>query len=405
MQSHHSTDVGLAADLDTINGRFRSFMLERRYAECTTHRCQRVLADYAVWLGVRGRRLADLEHRDVTHIVRYHSIGRCQTCREERRAALNVWLGFTGRFRAAVAPPPWQGWLDDHLHFLAVHKGHVAVTLEARKAAIGRYLAWQFGRKPADWSRVCQKDILAYTRELAAGDLRRNTLKGRLSALRQFLRFIVIRGAISSALVDAVPSVSTHGQSPARPTVLTEEQRRKLLRSFSRCTPVGRRNYAMTICMIDLGLRISEVIALRLDSVDHRQHVLIVPAVKNGRGRTLPLPRRVEAALVAYIRKGRPQSDCTQLFLSDPKRCGTALSIGAARQHVIRAFGRCGFPASWGGVHRLRHTFASRLHSHGADLKQIADLLGHREVETTNLYAQVDVRDLRALVQPWPLAL
>jgi site-specific recombinase XerD len=85
-------------------------------------------------------------------------------------------------------------------------------------------------------------------------------------------------------------------------------------------------------------------------------------------------------------------------------RRGTALSVGAARQHVIRAFRQCGFPVSWGGVHRLRHTFASRLHSHGADLKQIADLLGHREIETTNLYAQVDVRDLRALVQPWPLA-
>jgi site-specific recombinase XerD len=403
MQSDHSTDVGLAADFATINGRFRDFMRERRYAECTTHRYQRVLADYALWLDVRGRRLADLEAEDVTHIVRYHSIGRCQTCREERRAVLNVWLGFTGRIRAMVTPP-WQGWLDEHLHFLAVHKGHVAATLDARKAVIGRYLAWQFGRRPADWSRVSPRDIIAYTRVLATGGLRRNTLKGRLSALRQFLRFAVIRGVGSPALVEAVPSVSTHGQSPTRPTVLTEEQRRKLLRSFSRCTPVGRRNYAMTICMIDLGLRISEVIALRLDSVDHKQHVLTVPAVKNGRGRALPLTRRVEAALLAYIQKGRPPSDCPQLFLSDPKRRGTALSIGAARLHVIRAFGRCGFPASWGGVHRLRHTFASRLHSHGADLKQIADLLGHREVESTNLYAQVDVRDLRALVQPWPLA-
>lgn len=368
MQSHHSTNVGLAADLETINGRFRTFMLERRYAECTTHRYQRVLADYALWLDVRGRRLADLEAEDVTHIVRYHSIGRCQTCREERRAVLNVWLGFTGRIRAMVTLP-WQGWLDEHLHFLVVHKGHVAATLDARKAVIGRYLAWQFGRRPADWSRVSPRDIIAYARVLATGGLRRNTLKGRLSALRQFLRFAVIRGVGSPALVEAVPSVSTHGQSPTRPTVLTEEQRRKLLRSFSRGTPVGRRNYAMTICMIDLGLRISEVIALRLDSVDHRQHVLTVPAVKNGRGRTLPLTRRVETALLAYIQKGRPPSDCPQLFLSDPKRRGTALSIGAARQHVIRAFSRCGFPASWGGVHRLRHTFASRLHSHVAKIR------------------------------------
>jgi site-specific recombinase XerD len=404
MQSHHSTDVGLAADLETINGRFRSFMLERRYAECTTHRYQRMLVDYAHWLAVRGRQLTELQFKDVPHIVRYHSVGRCPTCREERRAGLNVWLQFIGRVRAVDTPPPWQGWLDDHLRFLADHKGHVAATLETHRLVVSGYLAWQFGRRSADWSRVSPRDIIAYTRALAAGGLRRTTLKSRLSSFRQFLRFLVIRGVGSPALVEAVPSVSTHGQSPARPTVLTEEQRRRLLRSFPRCTPVGRRNYAMTICMIDLGLRISEVVALRLDSVDEKEHLLTVPAVKTGRGRTLPLPRRVEAALVSYIQKGRPKSDCAQLFLSDPMRRGTALSVGAARQHVIRAFRQCGFPVSWGGVHRLRHTFASRLHSHGADLKQIADLLGHREIETTNLYAQVDVRDLRALVQPWPLA-
>jgi len=390
--------------LETINGRFGGFMRECRYAASTTHRYQLMLRDYACWLAVRGRRLADLELKDVPHIVRYHSVGRCPTCKEERRALLRVWLRFTGHFRPVVPSAPWQGWLDDHLHFLAAHKGHVATTLDSRRMTVSAYLSWQFGARPVDWSRVGPRDILTYSRELAQRGLRRNTLKGLLSALRQFLRFIVIRGAGGQSLVDAVPTVSTHGQSPSRPTVLTEEQRRMLLAAFPRHCPVGRRNYAMTICMIDLGLRISEVIALRLDSIDWKQRVLIVPAVKNGRGRTLPLPRRVHAALLAYVRRGRPPSDCSQLFLSDPKRRGTALSIGAARQHVIRAFRQCGFPASWGGVHRLRHTFASRLHTHGADLKQIADLLGHREIETTNLYAQVDVRDLRKLVQPWPLA-
>ncbi|MDP2186125.1 MAG: tyrosine-type recombinase/integrase, partial [Xanthomonadales bacterium] len=336
-----------------------SFMVERRYAECTAHRYQRMLADYACWLAVRRRRLAELEAKDVLHIVRYHSIGRCTTCREERRAALNVWLQFTGRARPAATPAPWQGWLDVHLRFLADHKGLVASTLEYRRLVIGSYLTWQFGRRPVDWSRVGPKDVLAYTHELAGGHLRRNTLKVQFSAFRQFLRFLVIRGVGSPALVEAVPSVSTHGQAPARPTVLTEEQRRKLLGAFPRRTPVGRRNYAMTICMIDLGLRISEIIALRLGSVDRERHLLTVPGVKCGRGRTLPLPRRVEAALVAYIQKGRPESDCLQLFLSDPKRRGTALSVGAARMQVVRTFRRCGFPASWCGVHRLRHTFAS----------------------------------------------
>lgn len=404
MPTTDSNDSGLAADLETINGRFRAFMQERRYAESTIHRCQRQLSDYACWLAVRGRQLANLEAKDVPHIVRYHSMGRSPSCKEERRAALNVWLQFMGRARPQAPVTPWQGWLDEHLRFLAEHKGHAAATLEFRQSVTRAYLTWQFGRRPADWSRVSPRDVIAYTHHLAASGLRRTTLKGRLSAFRQFLRFLVIRGVGQPELVEAVPSVSTYGQAAPRPAALTEEQRRRLLQAFPRRTAVGRRNYAMTICMIDLGLRISEVIALRVGSINEEQHLLAVPPVKTGRGRTLPLPRRVEAALLDYVQKGRPKSDCTQLFLSDPKRRGTPLSVGAARNHVILAFRRCGFPSSWGGVHRLRHTFASRLHTRGADLKQIADLLGHRELESTNLYAQVDVRDLRPLVQRWPLA-
>jgi site-specific recombinase XerD len=269
---------------------------------------------------------------------------------------------------------------------------------------VSSYLRWQFESRQADWSRVGPPDIIRYSHELTRRGVKRPTVKGHLSGLRQFLRFLVLRGVCTQALVEAVPSISTHGQSPARPEVLSEQQRRQLLASFPRHCPTGRRNYAMTICMVDLGLRISEVVALRLDSIDRGRRQLAVPAVKTGRGRTLPLPRRVYTALRAYVDRGRPASKCDQLFLSDPKRRGTPLSVGAARMHVIRAFKRCGFPASWGGVHRLRHTFASRLHAHGADLKQIADLLGHRGLETTNVYAQIDVSELRALVQPWPLA-
>jgi site-specific recombinase XerD len=67
-----------------------------------------------------------------------------------------------------------------------------------------------------------------------------------------------------------------------------------------------------------------------------------------------------------------------------------------------RAYQRCGFPQGWCGSHRLRRTFATRLYVRGVDLKQIADLLGHRHIVTTTRYAQTDVTGLRALAQPWP---
>jgi site-specific recombinase XerD len=404
MQKTHTTGVGLTTDLDTINGRFGSYMQERRWADSTRIRYQRVLRNIALWLDWRRRRLADVTLEDVPHIVRYFSLGRGDICKEERRAVLHAWLRFGGRFKRVSIPTPWQRWIDDHLHFLEAHKGHAADTICWRRTTVTSYLRWQFGSREADWSRVGPPDIIRYSHDLAQRGLSRLTVKGMLSGLRQFLRFVELRGACAHSLVEAVPSISAYGQSPARPEVLSDQQRRRLLAAFARNQPNGRRNYAMTICMVDLGLRMAEVIALRLDSIDWERRQLTVPPVKNGRGRTLPLPQRVYAALRAYVDRGRPASQCAQLFLADVIRCGTPLSVQAARQHILRAFKRCEFPASWGGVHRLRHTFASRLHAHGADLKQIADLLGHRDLETTNLYAQIDVSDLRALVQPWPLA-
>lgn len=403
MQKSSPKNVGLAADLATIDGHFGSYLRERGYSGRTTGYFQRMLRAVAPWLARRRRRLLDVTLEDVPHLVRYFSLGRCLTCKEERRAALHAWLRFSGRFKPTVTAPPWQCWLDDHLEFLAAHRGNVASTLDVRRGVVRSYLQWQFGRETPDWSRVGAADIIRYSHELAQRPLSRHVVKGRLSTLRQFLRYLVLRGVGTRALVEAVPSVSTYGQPSPRTQVLSEQQRRQLLAAFSRRTPTGRRNYAMALCMIDLGLRISEMISLRVDSIDWKQKHLAVPPVKNGRGRMLPLPPRVHDALRAYVDRGRPASDCSQLFLADKKLRGTPLSTGAARLHITHAFKRCGFPSSWGGVHRLRHTFASRLHSRGADLKQIADLLGHRGFETTNLYAQIDVSELRPLVHPWPL--
>jgi site-specific recombinase XerD len=76
--------------------------------------------------------------------------------------------------------------------------------------------------------------------------------------------------------------------------------------------------------------------------------------------------------------------------------------LSGLRQMIRRVYRRCGFPARWTGVHRLRHSFATRLFRHGADPKQIADLLGHRGLGSTDTYVQADLTALRTLVRPWP---
>ena len=142
---------------------------------------------------------------------------------------------------------------------------------------------------------------------------------------------------------------------------------------------------------------------LRLQDIDWQDRRLNIRLSKTGRGRQLPLPAQVLDALRDYVKFGRPQNGpYDHVFLRHPRRSGYPLSRSALKAMVRLAYRRCAFPPTWSGTHRLRHTFASRLHQRGVDMKPIADLLGHRRLDSTNIYTQVDMAALRQLARPWP---
>lgn len=262
-----------------------------------------------------------------------------------------------------------------------------------------RYLAWQFRRGPVDWRRVHPQDIWRYVRQIRRPERKAQGVSSEFSALRQFLRFVHLRGGCTPALAQAVPAVTERPRSLCR-AALTEEHRHRLLASFDRKCAEGRRDYTMALCMTDLGLRGIEVVRLCLGDIDWERKSMMVPPAKNGRGRQLPLPPHVATALRIYVR-ARPATDSERLFVGHRTLIGRPLSLCAIRAALEQAYRRCGFP--WHGIHRLRRGFATRLFERGANLKEIADLLGHRLVTTTERYAQVDRDGLDALARPWPL--
>ena len=267
-----------------------------------------------------------------------------------------------------------------------------------RKAA-NRYMAWQFLRQRIDWRLVKPQEIWRYAAKIRTNGWKVKTVIDELSGLRQFLRFVHICGGCSPALPQAVPSVNERPR-PIEREFLTDVQRRRFLASFDRTSPEGRRDYTMALCMADLGLRSIEVARLRLGDLDLEHGRMMVPAAKRSRQRQLPLPRHVAAALRLYLRR-RPATSSDILFVGHVALVGRPLSVLAIRAAIDRAYRRCGF--SWYGTHRLRRSFATRLYARGANMKEIADLLGHKLVTTTERYAQVDRDGLRALARPWPL--
>jgi site-specific recombinase XerD len=230
------------------------------------------------------------------------------------------------------------------------------------------------------------------------------TAAARVAAvsLRSFLRWLQLRGHVDAGLAAAVPTFR-RWRHAALPRPLTDDQYRGLLAAFDRTTPVGRRDYAIAACMGDLGLRCGEVADLTLDDLGGAG-TLRVAAGKSRRGRVLPLPARVRQAVVAYVGRGRPASADRHLFLRHRTLAGVRVSRALVRGVITRAFARVPGCEGRTGTHVLRHTAATRLHHAGADVKRVADILGHRSIDTAAIYAKVDLARLSAVALPWPTA-
>jgi integrase/recombinase XerD len=171
-----------------------------------------------------------------------------------------------------------------------------------------------------------------------------------------------------------------------------------LLQSCDRASPAGRRDFAILMLLARLGLRRGEVAALKLDDVDWRAGEIVIRG-KGSRIDRLPLPSDVGQALVDYLRDGRPRGFGRRLILPARAPYGE-LSPRAIAAVVMRACKRAGIAPV--GAHRLRHTIASELLRRGAGLPEIGQLLRHRSIDTTAIYAKVDRRALSRLALAWP---
>jgi site-specific recombinase XerD len=172
--------------------------------------------------------------------------------------------------------------------------------------------------------------------------------------------------------------------------------------AFDRTLRQHQRDYAILRCLVDLGLRSCEVAALRLDDIDWKNGTLTVRTEKSQRCDVLPLPSTTGRAIAEYLRKARPANESRAVFVRHRAPFHLPVSPSVIRSVVRQAAVRSGLMDRLHGPHRLRHSAATRMLHQGATLKQIADILRHRSLDTTAIYAKVDVPRLAAIAQPWP---
>ncbi|MEW6743533.1 MAG: site-specific integrase [Planctomycetota bacterium] len=228
----------------------------------------------------------------------------------------------------------------------------------------------------------------------------RKAAKELIVGVRTFLRWLQFRGKTETDLLAAVPAVADW-RLRSLPPALTPQQVRRVLQSCNRHTPVGLRDRAILLLVARLGIRAGEVVRLRLEDIDWREGELLLQR-KPGREERMPLPPDVGRALLAYLKDGRPNCDDRNVFLcvTAPHRgFGSSSPVSSV---VAAALRRAGLKPEHRGTHLLRHTLARELLWKGAALSEIANLLGHRQISATEIYARVDFKALRSVAQPWP---
>lgn len=280
--------------------------------------------------------------------------------------------------------------------YLAVERGLVPDTIDTYARAATTFLSWLPEHGRVDLSGLAAQHVVAFVTDVCP---RHSTgwAKLLLTGLRSFLRFAHVTGLAPVSFVGAVPT-SAGWSGASLPRGLVPADVKLLLASCDRRRAKGRRDYAILLLLIRLGLRAAEVADLSLDHVDWRAGVIVAHG-KGDRDERLPLPADVGQAVAGYLQRGRPQSPQRALFLRVHAPLGPLRSSGVA-QVVRDACRRAGVEVV--GPHRLRHTAATEMLRAGATLPEVAQVLRHRSAATSAIYAKVDHLSLGELALPWP---
>ncbi len=246
---------------------------------------------------------------------------------------------------------------------------------------------------------------------LDAGHLRRFVLEqskgGRCSAqrcrtvLRMFLRFLIAEGRCRAGLLGAIPVVP-HWRLTALPKYLPAKDVERLIACCYPTSRVGKRDLAILLLLARLGLRAGDIVQMRLSDIDWNSAWVHVSG-KSRRQTRLPLTQEIGQAIATYIQSSRFPAQTDALFLRARAPFRALGSHCAVSMIVVRAFRRARIKRPGrGAAHLLRHSVASSMLRQGASLQEISALLRHRSIETTQIYAKVDVAGLRQIAQPWP---
>jgi site-specific recombinase XerD len=398
-----------AASLEDTGAAYVQYLTERGYAAGSIKGYFGSVAHFVHWLTQRRFRAGDICESLIDRFLDRHLPGcrcapQCWRARSEVRAALRQFLkmlrliGVCAR-KLPVIPAAIAAELEDFDRHLMDVRGLAASTRAIRMRHLLDFLTDRFGAGTVTVSALAPADVADFMTRYTAGRAP-GSVKATGISLRSYFMLKASRREPTKALIAALPRVALW-RLARLPQYLSAAEIERLLSAFDRSSATGKRDFAITRCLLDLGLRRTEVAHLRLDDVDWRTGTLHIQA-KGKRIDILPLPQATGDAITDYLRTGRPQTSRRELFVRHRPPTNAPADLDIIRNAVRYAAKRCGLEHRIRGTHILRHTVAARMVQGGAPFKEIADLLRHRSLDTTTIYAKVDLPALARVALPWP---
>ncbi len=371
--------------------------------ETVRHQCC-VVRGLGLWLESQRLRVADLNEELVGRHL--EALRRNEKAwRGDEAATIRRFVGHLRELGVIASPEPVQEdsplapILQRYTEYLFVERGVVQATVDNYVPFARHFLEQRFGDGPLCFPQLNESDVTDFVLRWVHSESP-GRAKLLVTALRCFFRFLLAYEEIEVDLAAAVPRVADWRLSTV-PKYLSAEQVERVLDSCERGTATGRRDYALLLLLVRLGLRAGEVVAMQLDDIDWRAGEIIIRG-KGAIHERLPLPPDVGEALVEYLRQDRPACATRRLFVRVRAPHRGFASSAAVDSIVRRALGRAALDPPMKGAHLLRHSLATGMLRAGASMAEIGQVLRHRCPNTTEIYAKVDFEALRRLAQPWP---
>lgn len=288
--------------------------------------------------------------------------------------------------------------VDDFLGYLSVEKGSSPNTVNAYAHDIQTFIAFvqdiHEDKDNLGLSDITYLEIRAYLADLQKAGYSRRTIARRLAGIRAFFSYLCKKGITSQ---NPVKGVRTPKEGRRIPTFLREDEVASLLERPPEDTPLGLRDRAILETLYAAGLRVGELVGLNLDSIDLATGFVRAYG-KGSKERIVPIGGKAIGALIEYLEHGRPHLVCPK---SEPRalflNCnGTRLSSRAVQIMIDKYIEEATIDKKI-SPHALRHSFATHLLDHGADLRAVQELLGHSSVSTTQIYTHMTRKRLKVI--------